>query len=77
MIGHEVAMGNRSFQPPTDVRTDAPWRWALERKCFCHKGRDDVHLEVLAGLLTLASLVHQQVRTFLAGLVVDDAPNSK
>ena len=69
--------GNRSFQPLTDVRTDAPWRWALERKRFCHKGRGDVHLEVLAALLTLASLVHQQVRTFLAELVADNAPNSR
>ena len=66
-----------SFQPLTDVRTDAPWRWALEKKRVGHKGRGDVHLEVPAILLTLASLVHQRVRTFLAELVADNAPNSR
>lgn len=48
-----------------------------ERKRFGHEERGDVHLEVFAVLQTLASLLHQRIRTFLAELVADNAPNSR
>jgi hypothetical protein len=76
-VDMKLQWGNRSFQPLTDVRTDVPWRWVSERKRFCHKGRGDVHLGVFAVLRALASLLHQRVRTFLAELVADNAPNSR
>lgn len=61
----------------THMRMDVPWRWVSEGKLFCRKGQGDVHLEVFVVLRTLASLLHQRVRTFLAELVADNAPNSR